>query len=255
MIQHAFCSWCYEPAPLETQAEWALELGYQGIDLLTPQQASTIAPLGLCCPVSAAPTHASGLGSIERAFNRNEHHATLLEIYQDLIPAAAAAGIKNVIVFSGNRDGLDDHTGLENCARGLSPVLHLAEKYGVTLVMEMLNSRIDHPDYQADHSAWAVTLCDLLDAPQFKLLYDIYHMHVMEGNVIETIQKIHPHIAHYHTGGFPGRNEIDDSQELNYPEIVAAIAKTAYEGFLAQEFVPKRDPQTSLADALSRCLV
>ena len=255
MIRHAFCSWCHDPAPLETQAEMAVKLGYHGIDLLHPHQARTIAQYGLTCPVSAAPEHESGLGGIEKAFNCSEHHATLFEIYENLIPKAAAEGIKNVIVFSGNRDGLDDQSGLENCARGLAPLLPLAEKNGITLVMEMLNSKVDHPDYQADKTDWAVALCDLLDAPQFKLLYDIYHMQIMEGDIIATIRKHHRHIAHYHTGGCPGRNEIDATQELQYPAIVSAIAETGYEGFLAQEFVPKGDPEKALANALKSCTI
>ncbi|MGE9267041.1 MAG: hydroxypyruvate isomerase family protein [Verrucomicrobiales bacterium] len=253
MLKHSFCSWCYDPAPLEQQAEWALALGYAGIDLLTPAQAESLKSLGLACPVTAAPEHESGLGCIEKAFNRPEHHATLFEIYERLIPEAAAAGIPHVITFSGNREGLDDESGLENCARGLEPLLPLAEKHGVTLIMELLNSNIDHPDYQCDRTDWGVALCEKIDAPQFKLLYDIYHMQVMEGDLINTIRRHHRHIAHYHTAGSPGRNEINDAQELHYPAIVRAIRETGYRGFLAQEFVPLGDPVSGLRDAIARC--
>ena len=253
-FQHSVCRWCFDSTPLSTLAEWCQELGIAGIDLLHPHEVAEITPFGLSCPVTAAPEHESGLGCIEKAFNRPEHHATLLEIYQKLIPEAAEAGIPNVITFSGNREGLDAATGIDNCARGLDPLLDLAEKHDVTLIMELLNSKVDHPDYQCDHTDWGIALCEKLDSPRFKLLYDIYHMQVMEGDVVATIGRSAPYIGHYHTAGVPGRHEIDESQELYYPAIIKAIEATGYDGFVAQEFIPTWDDQrAALADAIGRC--
>lgn len=255
-IRHAIARWVYDSHSLEFLCQKAVELGYEGIDLLHPGEVATVRQFGLECPVTAAPEHESGLGCIERALNHLEHHDTLVEIYQEIIPAAAEAGVPLVICFSGNRDGLSDQQGLENCAKGLGRLLPLAEKHGVTLLMELLNSKVDHPDYQCDRSDWGVALCELVDTPRFKLLYDIYHMQVMEGDVIATIGAHGKHFGHYHTGGVPGRNEIDDSQELNYPAIVKAIEQSGYEGFLAQEFIPlAEDPFASLEDAIRRCRV
>jgi hydroxypyruvate isomerase len=253
-LRHSVSRWCYGSYPLETMCERLVEMGYNGIDLLHPGEVEVLGSFGLVCPVTAAPEHASGIGCIERAFNRVEHHDTLWEIYRELIPAAAEAGIPNVICFSGNRDGLDDERGLENCARGLERVLPMAEKHGVTLVMELLNSRVDHPGYQCDRTEWGVALCERLGTPRFKLLYDIYHMQIMEGDVIATIRRHIRHIGHFHTAGVPGRHEIDDSQELNYPAIVRAIVESGFEGFLGQEFIPTaQDPFASLEDAIRRC--
>ncbi|GHC58581.1 hydroxypyruvate isomerase family protein [Roseibacillus persicicus] len=252
-MKHSVSYWPFADIPLVDFAEKIAPLGYEGIDLLHPEQAKEIRGTGVCCSVTAAPEHASGLGCIERAFNRIEHHATLHEIYRALIPAAAEAGVQQVICFSGNREGLDDATGLDNCARGLEPLLPLAEEHGIVLLMELLNSKVDHPDYQCDHTAWGAALCEKLGHPHFKLLYDIYHMQIMEGDVIRNIRDYHQHIAHYHTAGNPGRNEIDESQELFYPAIVKAVRETGFEGFFGQEFIPTREPVESLADAIARC--
>lgn len=253
-FQHSVCRWCFEDTPLPELAGWCQELGIKGIDLLHPHEAKTLAPYGITCPVTAAPEHDSGLGSIEKAFNNPAHHKTLREIYEKLIPEAAEAGIPNVITFSGNREGLSDEAGLENCAAGLAPLLPLAEKHNVTLIMELLNSKVDHPDYQCDYSDWGIALCQKLDSPRFKLLYDIYHMQVMEGNVMATILRSSSYIGHYHTAGCPGRNELDETQELYYPAIINAIRKTGYTGFLAHEFVPTwPDHKAALADAVKRC--
>ncbi len=252
--QHSVCRWCFEDTPLPLLAEWCQELGITGIDLLHPSEAFEIQAYGLTCPVTAAPEHPSGVGSIEKAFNHPDHHATLLEIYTELIPKAAEAGIANVIVFSGNRDGLSDKEGLENCARGLDPLLALAEKHDVTLVMELLNSRVDHPDYQCDRSSWGLALCQKLGSARFKLLYDIYHMQIMEGDIMAHIFKHSSYYAHYHTAGCPGRHELDESQELYYPAIMEAIRQTGYQGFVAHEFIPTwPDPKKALADAVRRC--
>lgn len=245
--------WCFDAFPLEVLCERAAALGLAGIDLLHPGEVATIRPFGLTCPVTAAPDHPSGLGCIERAFNRREHHDTLEEIYRELIPAAAEAGIPNVITFSGNRDGLSDAQGIDNCAAGLERILPLTEQHDRTLVMELLNSKVDHPGYQCDHTAWGVALCEKLAHPRFKLLYDIYHMQVMEGDVIATIRANIGHLAHFHTAGVPGRHELDEAQELNYPAIARAIAATGFSGFVGHEFIPTSpDPFASLAHAVQR---
>jgi hydroxypyruvate isomerase len=253
MFRQSVSRWCFASFPLETLCERAARLGLAGIDLLHPREAATIRSFGLACPVTAAPEHESGLGCIERAFNRREHHDTLEAIYRALIPAAAEAGIPNVITFSGNRGGLSDSEGLDNCAAGLARLLPLAEEHGVVLVMELLNSKVDHPGYQCDHTAWGVALCEKLASPRFKLLYDIYHMQVMEGDVIATIRQNIAHIAHFHTAGVPGRHELDDSQELNYPAMARAVTAAGFDGFVGHEFVPTApDPFASLADAVHR---
>lgn len=245
--------WCFDAYSLEELCEQAVKIGLQGIDLIHPREVSTINTFGLTCPVTAAPEHGSGLGCIERAFNRREHHDTLEEIYRELIPAAAESGTPHVITFSGNRGGLTDQQGLDNCATGIERLLPLAEEHDIVLVMELLNSKVDHPDYQCDHTAWGVALCEKLGHPRFKLLYDIYHMQVMEGDVIATIRDNIAHLAHFHTAGVPGRNELSDSQELNYPAIAKALAETGFEGFVGHEFVPTADdPFSSLAEAVQR---
>ena len=243
--------WCFGDFTLEALAERAAQIGLQGIDLLHPDEVATIRPFGLSCPVTAAPEHDSGLGCIERSFNRREHHKILLEIYRDLIPAAAEAGIPHVITFSGNREGLSDQHGIDQCALGLERILPLAEEHDVVLVMELLNSKVDHPDYQCDNTNWGVNLCRKIGHPRFKLLYDIYHMQVMEGDVISTIRGNIDYFAHFHTAGVPGRNELGVDQELNYPAIAQALAATGYTGYVGHEFVPTADdPFSSLSQAV-----
>lgn len=259
-IRHSVCRWCYEDIPLETLCEAAVGIGIEGIDLLMPEEIPVIEKHGLVCPMVSFPTAVAPCGTtvgcIEMAFNRLQFHDTLTEIYEPHMRAAAAAGATQVICFPGNRDGLSDEQGLDNCAKGIQRLLPLAEELGITLVMELLNSRVDHPDYMCDHTAWGVELCRKLDSEHFKLLYDIYHMQVMEGDVIATIRALHPYIAHYHTGGVPGRNEINASQELFYPAIMKTIVETGYQGHVAQEFVPKEpEPLESLREAIRICSV
>ena len=194
----------------------------------------------------------AGMG-IAKGFNRVENHDQLVASYEAILPKAAAAGIPNVICFSGNRKGLDDQQGMENCARGLKRLMKLAEKQRVNVVMELLNSKRDHKDYQCDHTAWGVALCKLVGSERFKLLYDIYHMQIMEGDLIAAIREYAPYIAHYHTGGVPGRNEIDQTQEIYYPAVMKAILATGFRGFVAQEFLPKGEPIASLRQAIAIC--
>ncbi len=233
-------------------------MGLDAVDLLTPEQMETADKYSLACPIIANPVahlaDGSPVGIIESAFNRIEHHDALVEVYTDYLKESKTAGADNVICFSGNRDGIDDRTGMENCATGIRRLLPLLDELDLTLTMELLNSKVDHPDYMCDHTQWGVDLCELIDSPRFKLLYDIYHMQIMEGDVIATIKKHHRWFSHYHTGGVPGRNEIDATQELNYPAIIAAIEETGYDGYVAQEFIPvSGSPMESLKAALEMC--
>jgi hydroxypyruvate isomerase len=259
-IHHSFCRWCYADISLEDLCLAAKDIGVSSIELVMPEDLPLLQSHGLTCAMISFPTGKTPdgveVGRIEKSFNRLEHHDTLVEIYQPHLRAAAAAGAKQVICFSGNREGLSDAEGLQNCATGLRRLLPLAEELGLILCMELLNSRIDHPDYQCDHSAWGVALCKELDSENFGLLYDIYHMQIMEGDIIRTIRGNHRHFTHYHTGGCPGRNEIDDTQELNYPAIMRAIADTGYTGFVGQEFIPLgEDPLASLRRGVEICSV
>lgn len=247
-INHSVCRWCYR-IPLEDLCKAANEIGLKSIELVGPQEWPTLAKYGL---TSALPWGAD-LG-IPKGFNDPQYHDALIKKYEEVIPLAAQAGFKQIICFSGNRNGMDDEQGLENAAIGLKRLMSFAEKHQVTLVMELLNSKVDHKDYMADHTSWGVALADRIGSDRFKLLYDIYHMQIMEGDVIATIKKYHPYISHYHTGGVPGRNEIDETQELNYPAIMRAIVETGYKGFVGQEFIPKReDKLASLKQGVEIC--
>ncbi|HEX8532075.1 MAG TPA: TIM barrel protein, partial [Cytophagales bacterium] len=195
----------------------------------------------------------AGKGIVD-GFNDPKLHDELIASYEAIFPKLAAAGLNQVICFSGNRKGLDDEQGIQNCAQGLKRLMKSAEKHKVTMVMELLNSKVDHKDYQCDHTAWGAELCKAVGSENFKLLYDIYHMQIMEGDVIRTIKDNYQYIAHFHTGGVPGRNEIDETQELNYPAIMKAIADLGYKGFVAQEFIPKReDKLASLRQGVQIC--
>ena len=259
-INHSVCKWCYNSIPLEDLCVAGKEFGLKSIELLMPEDFAVLKKHDMTCAMVSFPggTTPSGVnvGGIERAFNRTEHHDTLVAAYEPHLKASAEVGAKQVICFSGNRDGLSDEQGLENCAAGIKRLMPLAEKLGITLVMELLNSKVNHKDYQCDHSAWGVELCKKGGSENFKLLYDIYHMQIMEGDVIATIQANHSYFSHYHTGGVPGRNEIDETQELYYPAIMRAIADTGYKGFVGQEFVPKRpDKIASLRQGVEICSV
>ena len=246
-VNHSVCKWCYRDLTLEELAQAAAQFGMQSVELLNPEDFPTIQKHGLVCAM------ANGPGSIPKGFNRRENHGWLIEGYEKLIPQVAEAGFPNIICFSGNREGLDDESGLEVCAEGLKKVMPIAEKHKVTVCMELLNSKVNHKDYQCDKSAWGIELCDRVGSERFKLLYDIYHMQIMEGDVIRTIQDNHEYFGHYHTGGNPGRNEIDHTQELNYPAICQAIVETGFKGYIAQEFIPKRHPLGSLYEAVRLC--
>jgi hydroxypyruvate isomerase len=257
-INHSACKWCYDGIPLDDLCRAGKEIGLTSIDLVSPDDFPTLKKYGLTCAmVGGIGIDGPGgvkLGGIERGFNRREYHDALATGLERYIKATADFGAKHVIVFSGNRDGLSDEDGIKICAEGLKKALPYAEKHGITLVMELLNSRVNHRDYQCDKSAWGVELCKAVGSENFKLLYDIYHMQIMEGDIIATIKRDHPYFAHYHTGGVPGRHEIDESQELHYPAIMKAIVDTGFKGHVAQEFIPaKPDKLASLKQAVGIC--
>ncbi|WP_430438138.1 hydroxypyruvate isomerase family protein [Pontibacter chitinilyticus] len=248
-IKQAVCRWCFGDIPLDKLCAAAKEMGLKGIDLVGPQDWPVLQKYGL---------HSSMCNGAEinltDGWNNKKYHATLIKNYTDMIPLVAKAGYQNLICFSGSRNGMDDERGLKNCQEGLQQVLPLAEKHKVTLVMELLNSKIDHKDYQCDRTPWGVALVKRLGSENFKLLYDIYHMQIDEGDVIRTIKDNHPYFAHYHTAGVPGRHELDETQELNYPAIMQAIRDTGFTGFVAQEFIPVQpDKLASLRKAVQLC--
>jgi hydroxypyruvate isomerase len=248
-INHSVCQWCYNDIPLEQLCEASKDMGIKSIDLLGPDRWSIAAKYGLTCAMG----YATDVG-LNRGFNDPTLHEKLIKDYSTNIPKAADAGLKNLICFSGNTNGLSAEQGLENCAKGLDPLMKVAKQYGITISMELLNSKVNHKDYQCDHTEWGVKLCEKLGSDNFKLLYDIYHMQIMEGDVIATIRKYKQYISHYHTGGVPGRHEIDESQELYYPAIMRAILETGFNGFVAQEFVPaKADKINSLKQGVGIC--
>ena len=224
-------------------------MGMKSIELQGPEDWPTLKKYGLHC----AMPWGAGMG-IEKGFNNPALHDELVASYEGIFPKLKAAGYDKVICFSGNRKGMSNEEGMENCAKGLKRLMSSAEKHGVTMVMELLNSKVNHKDYMCDHHKWGVELCKRLGSENFKLLYDIYHMQIDEGDVIRTIQDNHQYFGHYHTGGVPGRHEIDESQELYYPAIMKAIVKTGFKGHVAQEFIPAaEDKAASLKKAIEIC--
>jgi len=259
-IRHSVCRWCYSGISLDDLCQAGREMGLESVELLQPNEIATVRKYDLTCAMVSSPTARAAdgkdVGGISLAWNRPQYHQVLLEAYRRQIKAAVEAGVDNVICFSGNRDGMDDQEGLENCATGLKQLMPYAEEMGVTITMELLNSKVDHRDYMCDRTHWGAALCEAIGSERFKLLYDIYHMQIMEGDVIATIRKHHDWISHYHTGGVPGRNEIDETQELFYPAIMRAIVATGYQGFVGQEFIPKRqDKLASLKQGVTICTV
>ena len=248
-INHSVCKWCYKGIELDPFCEAVKGMGLKAVDLIAIEDFPTLQKHGLSCSlVTGVP------GGIKKGLNREENHETLIAWFEEVCPQISAAGYKQVVCFSGNRDGMSDIQGLANCTKGLKQIVPIAEKHGVTVVMELLNSKVNHADYMADLSSWGVALCDTVGSDAFKLLYDIYHMQIMEGDVIATIRKNHEYYSHYHTGGVPGRAEIDTTQELYYPAIMEAILETGFDGYVAQEFIPAGpNPLESLEAAVQIC--
>lgn len=250
-INHSVCKWCYSKIPLDVFAQECKKIGLTSIELLGPEEWPVIKKYGLTC---ALPWGEGLTRSIDKGFNDPKNHEELIKGFEDVIPKVRAAGYDKIICFSGNRRGMSDMDGLRNCAEGIRKLIPTAEKHNVTLVMELLNSKVNHKDYMCDRTEWGAALCEMIGSEKFKLLYDIYHMQIQEGDVIATIKKYHKYIAHYHTGGVPGRHEIDETQELYYPSIMKAIVETGYKGFVGQEFVPSRgDDLASLKQGVTIC--
>jgi len=248
-INHSVCRWCFPDIPLEKLCEEASRMGLKGIDLVGPKDWPILKKYNL----TSSMCNGAEINLVD-GWNNKANHATLIRNYSDMIGQVAKAGYKNLICFSGNRRGMDDETGLANCTEGLKQVLSIAEKNKVVLVMELLNSKVNHKDYMCDKSVWGVELCKRLGSENFKLLYDIYHMQIDEGDVIRTIKANAQYYGHYHTAGVPGRHEIDETQELYYPAIMKAIVETGFKGYVAQEFIPLNpDKLASLEKAIMIC--
>ncbi|MEI7656950.1 MAG: TIM barrel protein [Phycisphaerae bacterium] len=249
-LKQSVCRWCFGSMSLDDLCREAAAMGYGSVELLDPPDFETPRRHGMTCAVASFVKS----NTIRRGLNRTEHHDSILKDLEERLPLVKAAEIPNQIVFSGNRDGMDDREGLRNCVAGLKRIMPLAEQLGVTIVMELLNSKVDHKDYMCDKTPWGVEVCKQVASPRFKLLYDIYHMQIMEGDVIRTITDHFEHIGHFHTAGVPGRHEIDGTQELNYKAICEAIVAKGYTGFLGQEFMPRREPaMQSLREAFEVC--
>ncbi|GGC69344.1 hydroxypyruvate isomerase [Pedobacter quisquiliarum] len=248
-VNHAVCRWCFDSIDLETLCIESKKMGITGIDLVGPKDWPVLKKHGL----TSSMCNGAEINLVD-GWNDPKFHETLIKNYTEMIPLVSKAGYKNLICFSGNKRGKDDETGWNNCVAGLKQIIGIAEKHNVVLVMELLNSKKDHKDYQCDRTSWGAELCKRLGSENFKLLYDIYHMQIDEGDVIQNIKDYHQYIGHYHTAGVPGRAEIDETQELYYPAIVKAILATGFKGFLAQEFIPRaKDKLGSLKAAITIC--
>jgi hydroxypyruvate isomerase len=232
-INHSVCRWCYGGIPLEELCVAVKKIGFNAIDLVGPKDWPTLQKHS----IFSSMCNGAELNLVD-GWNDKKFHPQLIKNYSEMIPLVAKAGYKQLICFSGSRRGITDEVGWNNCADGLKQIMGLAEKNNVTIVMELLNSKVNHKDYQCDKTAWGVELCKRVGSENFKLLYDIYHMQIDEGDVIRTIKDNHQFISHYHTGGVPGRNEIDETQELYYPAIMKAIVDLGFKGYVAQEFIP-----------------
>lgn len=247
-IHQSVSRWCYSKIPLGQLCERSAKIGLRGIDLLHPDEYEVPRRYGLICTMGYA-----GGGEINNALNRTENHGAIEQGFRTNIPKAAKAGVPNVITFSGNRNGMSDDEGAKNTIAGLNRVKRIAEDQGVTICIELLNSKVDHPDYMCDHTAWGARVVEEVNSPNVKLLYDIYHMQIMEGDLIRTIRQNIQWIGHFHTGGVPGRHELDHSQEVQWDGLMRAIADSGFRGYVAHEFVPLEDPLVSLEAATTLC--
>ena len=248
-INHSVCRWTYDFLPLEELCKAVNTIGFSAIDLCGPKDWPTLKQYNIYSSMCNGAEI-----SLVKGWNDPQYHATLIKNYTEMIPLVAAAGYRNLICFSGNRNGMANEVGMKNCADGLKQIMPIAEKYGVIIQMELLNSKVNHKDYMCDRSQWGVDLCKMIGSENFKLLYDIYHMQINEGDVISTINTHHQYFGHYHTGGVPGRHEINETQELYYPAIMKAIIAVGHKGFVAQEFIPTgNDKIGSLKQAIAIC--
>jgi len=250
-IKQSVCPWCFEPMDLDTLARNAAAMGIKSVELIAPEKWPILKKYGLVCALSNSHGFVDG-------WCHKENYAMCTAKVKEAVDATAAAGFPSVITFSGFRKGLPDDVGLENTVAGLKGVIGYAEQKKVNLCLEVLNSRVavemkGHPDYMADKVEWAVEVCRRIGSPRMKVLFDIYHVQIMQGDIITRIRQFHEYIGHYHTAGVPGRNEIDDTQEINYRPIFKAIAETHYTGYVAHEFIPTRDPMQKLREAVALC--
>jgi len=247
-IRQSVSRWCYEKIALEELCEKGAAMGLKAIDLLNEDEWEVPRRYGLVCSMGYG-----GGGEIRSGMNRAENHAKIEEAFRKSIPRAAKLAVANMITFSGNRGGMSDEEGMKNAIAGLNRVKNIAEDHGVTICMELLNTKVDHKDYMCDHTAWGVRVMEAVNSPRVKLLYDIYHMQIMEGDLIRTISENIGWLGHFHTGGVPGRHELDNTQEVNWAGVMRSIAATKYTGYVAHEFLPARDPLQSLKEAVELC--
>ncbi len=248
-INHSVCRWTYSTLPLDELCTTVKKIGFSAIDLVGPKDWPTLVNHGIYSSMCNGAEI-----SLVKGWNDKQYHTTLIKNYTEHIELVAKAGYKNLICFSGNRNGMDNEIGLKNCAAGLKQIMAAAEKNNVIIQMELLNSKVNHKDYMCDRTPWGVELCKQIGSPNFKLLYDIYHMQIDEGDVIQTIKDNNQYIGHYHTAGVPGRHEIDDTQELFYPAIMRAVAATGFKGYVAQEFIPTGKEMTDKVAALKKAI-
>ena len=247
-IHQSVCRWCYAKTPLTDLCAYGAHIGLKAIDLLQPEEYAIPQRYGLICSMGYA-----GAGDIGKALNRVENHDKIEAAFRQNIPLAAKAGVPNVITFSGNRAGMSDEEGARNTVVGLNRVKKIAEDHNVTICVELLNSKVNHKDYMCDHTAWGVQVMQQVNSTHVKLLYDIYHMQIMEGDLIRTIQQNIQWMGHFHTGGVPGRHELDNTQEVQWDGVMRGILAAGYTGYVAHEFLPVRDPFTSLRQAVDLC--
>ena len=250
-IQQSVIHWCFKPMTPQELADNAAAMGLKSVELVSPEFWPKLKELGLVCAI--APSH-----GFVKGFAHREEHEECLKILRQRIDECAAAGFPSVITFSGFRRGISDEDGMKNMVAGLKQIAGQAEKKKVNVCIEVLNSRVNvtmkgHPDYFCDHLETGVEVCKQVGSERVKLLFDIYHIQIMEGDLITRIKEFHPYIAHYHTAGNPGRGEIDQTQEINYPAVMKAIIETGYQGYVGQEFIPTRDPMASLNEAVKIC--
>jgi hydroxypyruvate isomerase len=248
-IKQSICRGCLRKAGMDVEqmAATAAKMGILGLDLVKPQDWAVVKKHGLVA------TMVPGAGSIKRGLNDKSMHSKFLEDFRNNIKAAADAGWPNVICMAGDRKGISDEEGMDNCEMILREAVKIAEDQGVVICMELLNSKVNHPGYMCDNSTWGFELCRRVNSPGFKMLYDIYHMQVMEGDLIATIKNNIGHIAHFHTAGVPGRHELDENQEIYYPAVMRAIVETGFDGYVAHEYTPIHDPIKSLIQAVQTC--
>jgi hydroxypyruvate isomerase len=252
-LKHSVSRWCYGSIPLEELCEAAKGMGIQSIELTGPDEWPTLNKYGLTSAMGHG-NYPKGTG-LPNFFNNPKNHDVLVAFYEDVIPKAAAAGVTNFICFSGNRNGLNDYDGLLNCATALRRIMPTAEKNKVTITMELLSSRDSHPDYQCDDVKWGAVLCEMVGSERFKLLYDIFHMQSMHGDHIRNIRQYGKYISHYHTGGMPGRHEIDETQEIYYPAIMRALVESGYKGYVGQEFIPTPKDKAGMLESLRKSIM